>query len=68
MDLDIRVPIGLLFVALGGLLAIDGLLAPPAVFAEHSLGLNINLAWGLVMAAFGGGLLVLVAATRSRGS
>jgi hypothetical protein len=67
MDLDIRVPIGLLFVTLGGLLAIHGLLASPAIFARHSLGLNINLGWGLAMAVFGGAMLILVATTRSRG-
>lgn len=64
MDLDIRIPIGLLFITLGGVLAIDGLLAPHAIFERHSLGINVNLVWGLAMAAFGAALLVLVAATR----
>jgi hypothetical protein len=64
MDLDIRVPIGLLFLILGGILAIHGLIAPHAIFERHSLGLNVNLGWGVAMAAFGAALLALVAATR----
>jgi hypothetical protein len=67
MDLDIRIPIGLLFLVLGGVLAIHGLVAPHAIFVRHSLGLNVNLGWGLAMAVFGAGLLGLVAATRGRG-
>ena len=67
MDLDIRIPIGLLFLVLGGVLAIHGLVAPHAIFDRHSLGLNVNLGWGLAMAAFGAALLGLVAATRRRG-
>ncbi len=55
MSLDIRVPIGLLFLVLGALLAIYGLatrLGSPAMY-ERSLGININLWWGLAMAIFG---------------
>jgi hypothetical protein len=59
MSLDLRVPIGLLFVTLGGLLTIYGLatqFTDPAMY-ERSLGININLWWGLVMLAFGGGMM-----------
>jgi hypothetical protein len=55
MNLDIRLPIGLLFAALGGLLVLYGLFtqfAGPEMY-EHSLGININLWWGLVMLLFG---------------
>jgi multisubunit Na+/H+ antiporter MnhG subunit len=52
MALDIRIPIGLLFLVLGALLSAYGLVADPAVY-ERSLGININLAWGLVLALFG---------------
>jgi hypothetical protein len=65
MDFDIRIPIGVVFVAIGVLLAAHGLLAEPATFAR-SLGVNINLAWGVVMALFGAGLLAL-ALMRRRG-
>ena len=57
MNLDIRTPAGALFVVLGGLLALYGLVSDPAIYAR-SLGVNINLVWGLVMAAFGGALLL----------
>ena len=53
MSLDIRLPIGLLFVVTGALLAAYGLASDKAIY-ERSLGININLWWGLVMLAFGG--------------
>ena len=65
MEFDIRLPIGLLFVAIGGLLIIHGLGADPAVFVRHSLGVNINLAWGAAMAL--AGAVMLAFALRSRG-
>ncbi len=52
MGLDIRVPIGLLFVVLGGLLTLYGLVSDAAIY-RRSLGININLWWGLVMLLFG---------------
>ncbi len=52
MGLDIRVPIGLLFTLLGVLLLAYGVLGDPAIY-QRSLGININLGWGAVMAAFG---------------
>lgn len=52
MQLDIRVPIGLLFTLLGLLLAGYGLISDPAVY-QHSLGYNMNLIWGVVLVAFG---------------
>ncbi len=54
MGLDIRVPIGLLFVVLGSLLALFGLATlGDAMYVKHSLGYNVNLWWGLVMLVFG---------------
>ncbi len=52
MGLDIRIPIGILFALLGVMLAGYGLIADPAIYAK-SLGINVNLWWGLVMLAFG---------------
>jgi hypothetical protein len=52
MSLDLRVPIGLLFAALGALLAVYGLFSDPAIY-KASLGINVNLWWGLVVLAFG---------------
>ena len=67
MSFDIRLPIGLLFLALGLLLIVFGFVSDPAIYREHSLGMNINLAWGTVMAAFGA-VMTLLALTGRRGS
>jgi hypothetical protein len=58
MNLDIRLPIGLLFTLLGLLLAGYGLVAPADIY-RRSLGHNVNLSWGLVVLAFGVLFLVL---------
>lgn len=60
MTFDVRLPIGLLFLAIGALVAVFGLTADPAAMAAHSAGLNIDLIWGLVMAAFGALMLLMV--------
>jgi hypothetical protein len=48
-----------LFVVFGAILAIFGLLSDPAIYRAHSLGLNINFAWGLVQLGFGSVMLWL---------
>lgn len=58
MRLDIRLPLGLLFLVLGLLLVIFGFASNPELY-ERSLGVNVNLWWGLVMMLFGLGLLAL---------
>jgi hypothetical protein len=52
MRLDLRLPIGLMFTVFGLLLVGYGLLADRAIYAR-SLGLNVNLWWGLVLLVFG---------------
>jgi hypothetical protein len=59
MGIDLRYPIGLLFAIFGLLLVLYGLLA------SRSLGINVNLWWGLIMLLFGG--LVFSAAYRKKG-
>jgi hypothetical protein len=49
MQLDIRLPIGLMFSVLGLLLMIVGFLTRK----DHSLSVNVNLWWGAVMLIFG---------------
>ncbi|HWQ33534.1 MAG TPA: hypothetical protein VNQ79_11825 [Blastocatellia bacterium] len=58
MGLDIRLPIGLMFAVLGLMLAVFGLFGDKSVY-QRSLGVNINLWWGLVMLLFGVIMLVL---------
>ena len=52
MNLDIRLPIGILFSLLGAILAGYGLLGG-ASRNEQSLGVNLNLGWGFVLLLFG---------------
>jgi hypothetical protein len=57
--LDIRLPIGMLFIALGVILAVAGFFVGQQAYVDHSLGINVNLWWGLVMLAFGIFMFVL---------
>ena len=52
--LDLRLPIGLMFSLVGGLLAIYGLATwgNPKCY-QCSLGININFWWGLILTVFG---------------
>ncbi len=64
MKLDLRLPIGLMFTIFGALLTLFGLTSDQAIYAR-SLGINVNLWWGLVLLAFG--LVMLALALRARG-
>mgnify|MGYP005810046337 CR=1 FL=1 len=57
MGLDIRTPIGLMFSVLGAILAAAGLFAPREIYRK-SLGMNLNLGWGVVLLIFGVVMLV----------
>jgi hypothetical protein len=50
--LDIRMPIGSMFLIIGALLAVYGLTQSPADYAK-SLGHNVDLYWGVAMFIFG---------------
>jgi hypothetical protein len=64
---DIRIPIGILFLALGVILAIYGVATRTDVtLYGRSENIVINLWWGLAMAVFGG--LMLFFGTRSNRS
>ena len=52
MGLDIRLPIGMMFTIMGGLLTGYGAIADQAIFTR-SLGLNVDLIWGAVLLVFG---------------
>jgi hypothetical protein len=61
MGLDIRWPIGLMFTIIGAILAIHGVATRgDTEMLKHSLGMNVNLGWGLVLLIFG--VLMLVSA------
>jgi hypothetical protein len=59
MQLDVRIPMGLLFLLLGIILVVYGLAADPIIYTQHSLGQNVNLTWGGIFAAFGAAMLLL---------
>jgi len=59
MGLDIRWPIGLMFTLIGVLLAIFGAVKGSD---SMSLGININLVWGIVLLIFG--VLMLLGAVK----
>ena len=67
MGLDIRIPIGSLFVLLGALLAGYGLLSSPAIY-QRSLGIDINLWWGVALLVFGFAMLALAWRAAARAS
>ncbi len=60
MQLDVRQPMGFLFLLLGVILVVFGLTSDTAIYDRHSLGINVNLIWGLCFAAFGAAMLYLV--------
>ena len=62
MRLDVRFPIGGMFSIIGVILTIYGIASNPAIY-EKSLGINVNLWWGLVLLVFG--LVMLVFAYRA---
>lgn len=64
MNFDLRLPVGLMFSLFGAILTVYGLMSDAADY-KKSLGLNINLGWGLVLLVFGG--LMLFFALRARG-
>jgi hypothetical protein len=58
MNLDIRLPLGLMFGIMGLILAAYGLASGDRAMAGGEV-INLNLWWGLVLLAFGGGMLFL---------
>ncbi|HWY07867.1 MAG TPA: hypothetical protein VNY24_13480 [Candidatus Acidoferrales bacterium] len=64
MGFDIRMPIGMLFTLFGILLIGYGAATQgSAMYAEHSLGVNMNVWWGGALLCFG---LAMLALTRLR--
>jgi multisubunit Na+/H+ antiporter MnhG subunit len=52
--LDLRWPIGLMFSLIGALLLIYGAIThSETALYERSLGININVVWGIVLLIFG---------------
>ena len=59
--LDIRLPMGIMFCIIGGMIAIYGAMTNGSpMYQEHSLGINVNLCWGSALVLFGLVMLGLV--------
>ncbi len=54
MGLDIRIPLGLIFLITGGIIGVYGIFTfnSPEIY-EKSMGINLNLTWGGLMFIFG---------------
>jgi hypothetical protein len=54
MNLDLRIPMGMMFTLVGGILTAYGIATynTPGFYAQ-SLGIDANLWWGLVLLVFG---------------
>jgi protein-S-isoprenylcysteine O-methyltransferase Ste14 len=60
MGLDIRWPIGLMFSLVGAMLLVCGVITGSDVeMYKRSLGININIYWGLLLLVFGGSMLFM---------
>jgi hypothetical protein len=66
MNLDLRIPMGLLFTIVGAIMAVFGLFTNGSVIYERSAGININLIWGSVMLVFGMTMFLLGRASDKR--
>ena len=64
MGLDIRIPLGLMFLVTGGLMTLYGLFTRGSAIYEKSLNVNINLVWGALMLVFG--LVMYIMGRRTR--
>ncbi len=66
MGLDIRIPIGAMFALLGALLTVYGLMSDPGIY-QRSLGMNVNLWWGIILLVFGIIMLLLAKLAAGKG-
>ena len=64
MGLDIRLPLGLIFLITGAIMLVYGLLTLGSPIYSVSMDINLNVTWGAIMAIFGGAMLI--AARRAR--
>lgn len=53
MNLDIRYPLGMIFLAIGAVMTVYGIFTRSSAIYVASEGMNINLIWGVIMVLFG---------------
>jgi len=59
MNLDLRIPMGLLFTLVGLILTVFGAATNGSAIYDRSLGINANLEWGIVLLVFGTTMYIL---------
>lgn len=60
MGLDIRIPLGLIFLIIGAMLTLFGAFTHgDAALYARSLGIDMNLIWGILMLVFGASMYLL---------
>ena len=64
MGLDIRIPLGLIFLITGGIISLYGFITRNSGIYEKSMGINLNLTWGALMFVFG--LIMFLVGRRQR--
>ena len=58
MGLDIRLPLGLIFLITGSIMLVYGLLTLGSPIYAVSMGINLNVTWGAIMVVFGAAMLI----------
>lgn len=58
MGLDIRIPLGLIFLIIGAVMATYGLATRGSIIYLISMGVNLNVLWGSIMIVFGSAVLI----------
>jgi hypothetical protein len=67
MQLDVRLPMGVMFAIIGVILSVYGLITwSDNAMYQRSLGYNVNFWWGLFLAAFGAIMLVMARRAAAR--
>jgi hypothetical protein len=64
MGLDIRIPLGLVFLIIGTIMATYGVITRGSMIYLISMGVNLNVLWGSTMIAFG--TVVFITGRRGR--
>ena len=64
MGLDIRIPLGMIFLIIGGIMAVFGIATHGGAIYDRSLGIDLNLTWGAIMFVFG--LVMFVVGKRQK--
>ena len=67
MGMDIRVPLGAMFSLLGLLLTGFGIFGDKSIYSQ-TLGINVNLDWGVVLLIFGIAMLLLGLRGQAKGA